>query len=218
MGEGLTHICSPLSAPWCGWIMLGLFLCGVLSEFFQAGVISQASASLRSHTERLYRDMPVNFMGQVLVTLFRVGTVAMALCLCFSPSDRFSFAAYAAINGIIIALLLVKMLCNVLIDYTFQLSRRFGMVYEHYSNIATLVSLVLWPVVLVLLHVNNPVVIRWVLGAVVILFLALWLYRCIIQYLHSPKALLYLVFYICTVELVPIALLIYLSEKTITTI
>lgn len=194
-------------------------MCSILSEYFQSGILSQATASLRvNRTGRVYKDTPANFLGQLFVTLFRIGTFAMAICLAFSPSDRFSFAAYAAVNGLIIAVLLLKMLCNVLVDYTFQLSRHFGPIYEHYSNIATLASLLLWPVVLVLLHVSNPIIIRWVLGAVLILFIVVWLYRCIVQFLRSPMALLYLACYICTLELLPMALLIYLSAKTITII
>lgn len=213
--EGIAHSMSPLSAPWCGWTMLVLFLCAILSEFFQPGVITQAMASLRVRTDRMYKDAPVNFFGQFFITLFRLGTLAMALCLCFSPTDRFSFAAFAAVCGIIIGVLLVKMVCNVIVDYTFMLSRRFGAMYEHYSNIATLIGIVLWPIVLVLLHVSNMTVVRWVLGVVAFLFVVLWIYRSAAQYIRSLKAILYLALYICTLELLPISMLLYLSAKTI---
>lgn len=218
MGEGVAHIISPLSAPWCGWVLLGLFICAFLSEFFQPGVITQASESLRFRIGRTYKDSPVTFAGQTLITLFRLGTLALALCLFFSPAGHFSFAAYMAVNGIILALLLVKMFWNVLIDYTFQLSRHYGPAYEHYSNIATLVCVILWPVVLVLCHVSNPAVIRWSLGIIAALFFAILLYRGVAHYLRSPMALVYLVLYACTLELLPATALIYTSEKLISTL
>lgn len=215
MGEGIAHIISPLSAPWCGWVMLGLLFCGILSEYFQPGVITQSTDSLRVRAERSYKDSPTNFFGQVYLNLFRVGTLAMLLCLCFSPAGEFSFLTYLAVNGVILAVMIVKMLCNVIIDYTFQLSRRFGAVYEHYSNIATMTGLLLWPVLLVLLHVGDTVVNRWALGITALLFLVLWIYRSAAQYIKSPMAIGYMLIYWCTLEMLPLAAIIYVSEKTI---
>ena len=209
---------SPLSAPWCGWIMLGLLVCAIVSEYFQPGAITQSVDSLRIRTERSYKDAPTNFFGQVLLNMFRLGTLAMLLCMCFSVEGQFSFVAYLAVNAVIVGVMVVKMLCNVTVDYTFQLTRRFGGAYEHYSNIATMVGLLLWPTLLVLLHVGNTAVNRWALGIAAILFFALWAYRSAAQYIKSPMAVLYVLVYWATLELLPMAALVYLSEKTITTI
>lgn len=218
MGEGIAHIISPMSAPWCGWIMLGLLVCGILSEYFQPGVITQSWDSLRIRAERSYKDAPMNFIGQMLLNMFRLGTLAMLLCMCFSEEGQFSFLAYLAVNALIVGVMMVKMLCNVTVDYTFQLTRRFGGAYEHYSNIATMLGLIVWPTLLVLLHVGNTAVNRWALGIAAILFFALWVYRSAAQYIKSPMAVLYVLVYWSTLELLPMAVLVYLSEKTITAI
>lgn len=198
--------------------MLGLLVCGILSEYFQPGAITQSVDSLRIRAERSYKDAPTNFFGQVLLNMFRLGTLALLLCLCFSPEGQFSFLAYLAVNAVIVGVMIVKMLCNVTLDYTFQLSRRFGDAYEHYSNIATMTGLLLWPTLLVLLQVGNTTANRWVLVIAAILFFALWAYRSAAQYIQSPMALLYTLVYWCTLELLPMAALVYFSEKTITTI
>ena len=198
--------------------MFGLLLCCVLSEFFQPGVITQAPASLRVRTDRLYKDAPVNFFGQVFINLFRLGTVAMMLCLCFGAQGRFSFWTYLAVNAVVLAVLLVKMTGNVLLDYTFTLSRRFGAMHEHYANIATLVCLLLWPAMLILMHVGSPEACRWTMGIALALFILLWVYRSGAQYIHAPVAVLYMLLYWCTLEVLPMAALVYLSEKTITII
>ena len=218
MGEGIAHIISPLSAPWCSWIMLGLLVCAALSEFFQAGVITQAPASLQARTDRLYKEAPNNFLGQTFINLFRFGTVAMMLCICFVGKGSFSFLTYLAVNGLILAVMGVKMLCNILLDYTFTLSRRFGAMHEHYSNIATLVCLLLWPVVLILMHVGTQEACRWTMAIVAFVFIALWAYRSGAQYIHTPVAVIYMLIYWCTLEVLPLAVLVYLSEITITTI
>ncbi len=218
MYSGISHIISPLSAAWCGWTMLFLFLCAILSEYLQPGIISQSGSSLIVRTERTYKDAPTNLLGQTLVTIFRIGTLAMALCFCFYPLGTFGFATYAAVCGLIIAVLLVKMVCNIILDYTFMLSRRFAAVYEHYANISTIAVCILYPALLVVLRIDNPVVGQWLLGIVTALFVIMWTYRAIRTFIISPISILYLTLYICTLELLPLAMLLYLSQKTISAI
>ena len=215
MGEGIAHIMSPLSAPWCGWTMFALFLFAVLSEWLQPGVIAQSPLSVVVRAERSYKDAPTSLMAQLLITLFRIGTLALLLCLCFSEQGSFSFVAFAAVCGMVVGMFLAKMLCNLLLDYTFQLSRTFGDMYEHYSNLFTLTITALYPVLLVFLHIDSQAATRWVLICVVGVFLILWLVRSVQQYVRSVKALLYVLAYTLTLELLPMAGLVYLSAKTI---
>lgn len=216
MGEGIAHIISPLSAPWCGWTMLTLMLCALLSEWTQPGIITQAHESLVVHTERTYKGSPNTFLGQLLMALFRIGTIGMALCLCVYKGAVFSFTAFVGICGLVVALLLVKMLLNVVINYTFALSHRFGNAYEIYADITTLAVLALYPIVLVMLRVDNPEATQWGSGIVALLFLGVWIYRSIRQYAVSPLAVVYLALYLCTLEVLPIVSLYVLSDKMIT--
>ena len=213
--DGVTHILSMMTAPWCGWTMLVLLLCAVFAETFQPGVISQTSSSLLARTDRTYKDSPNTFLGWFFITLFRIGTPAMALCLCFFSPDRASFIAFWAVCGLVLAVVLVKMLLNLLLDYTFSLSRRFGDAYEHYGNIVTMAALVLYPVLLVLMRVANTLVTQWVVGIMAVLFIGMWTYRAARTYTVSLSATLYMLFYIATLEVLPMAVLIYLSAKTI---
>ena len=213
--DGIAHIFSSVNAPWCAWTMFGLLLCVILSEWFQPGVVSQAHLSLVVRNDRLYKEAPANFMGQFLVSLFRIGTLALALCLCWAPENQFSFGAFGVISGLIIAVCLVKMLCNTIADYTFTLSRRFGAPYEHYGNLFTLVALVLYPVLLLLLRCASPLAARWCLGIIMSIFLLLWIYRTMRTYITTPVAMLYVLVYICTLEILPFVGLAYLSAKTI---
>lgn len=213
MFSGIGHIISPLNAAWCGWTMLFLFLCAVLGEYMQPGIITKAGSSLVARVDRLYKDAPTNFIGQTLIAIFRIGTFAMALCLCFYANAPFRFVAFGAVCGLIIAILLVKMLCNIVLDYTFMLSRRFAMVYEHYANIATVAICVLYPCLLVVLRIGSPIVGQWILGIATVLFVLMWTYRAIRTFIVSPLSILYLTLYICTLELLPLAGLFYLSQK-----
>ena len=165
--------------------------------------------------DRLYKDAPTNFMGQLLISFFRIGTVGMALCLCWETTGSFPYRLFWMMSGMVFLVFVVKMLCTALLDYTFSLSRRFGTPYEHYGNLWTLMTLVLYPAVLILLRCASPVATRWTLGIAVGVLVLLWLYRIIHTYMIAPKAILYVLIYICTLELLPFAGVAYLSAKMI---
>lgn len=198
--------------------MLVLMLCAIISEVTQPGVISQSTVSLLARANRTYKDSPINFMGQFFVSLFRIGTLAMAICLSLYTEGAFRFTAFWVVCGLITATLILKMIGNVLVDYTFSLSRRFTAVYEHYGNISTIAVLALYPLLLVMLYVGNPLFCQWVLGIVTLGFILMWFYRSWRIFVVSPAAILYFLLYICTLELLPLAVLYYLSAKTISMI
>ena len=198
--------------------MLLLLLCAVLGEYIQPGVVLQSVQSLRPRLERTYKDAPNNFLAQLLITLFRIGTLALALCLCLCADGAFSLTAFAAICGVVIAFLGAKMLCNLIVDHTFMLSQRFMPLYEHYANIFTITTCVLYPCLLVLLRVGSPTASWWVLGAVAVLFLLLWMYRSASVFVRSPLTVIYYLLYFVTLEVLPIGVLLYFSMQIVTLI
>ena len=213
--NGIAHILSPSSAAWCSWTMLGLLLCAIMSEQFQPGIITQAKSSLLAKSDRTYKESPVTFMGQVMMALFRLGTITMALCLCRADTEQFLFSGFWITSGIVFAIVIIKMAGNLCLDYAFRLSRRFGAIYEHYGNIMTLVAIILYPILLGLLRFGNLTINRWIISGAAFLFILLWLYRSVRQFAISPKAIIYLLFYCCTMEIVPLVLMYILSEQTL---
>ena len=214
MGEGIAHIISPMNAPWSGWMMLALLVCCVLAEVFQPGVITQTPASLIARTDRTYKESPMNFFGQLFITLFRIGTLGMALCMSLYTANC-SFGAYSAVCGLVLAVLLIKMLCQVLIDFTFAVTRHVEAPYEHYANIATIASVLLYLALLAMMRFGNAKATLWVLACVTILFLIMWLYRSVRLFVTSPKTIVYLLLYVATLEVLPLVGLYYMSEKLI---
>jgi len=190
-------------------------LFAILAEWIQPGVISQAYTSLKVRTERMYKDAPTSGMAQILITAFRIGTLAMIVCMCFAPNDRLTFVAYMAVCGVILAILMVKMICNILLNYAFQITRIYGDVYEHYSNIFTLTIVAMFPLVLLFLHIGSITATRCLLGVMAVLFLVMWLYRCVRQFIHAPLAIIYLLTYMITLEILPMVGLLLFSEKTL---
>ena len=211
----MNHFSTLLSAPWSAWTMLGLLVVGALAEVCQPGVITQAPSSVFARTDRVYKESPSNFPGQFFISVFRIGVLAMTMCLCFCTVNHAPFSGFWAICGILLVIHLVKMTVNVLLDYTFSLSRRFGNGTEAYRDLITITAAVLYPILLILLHVKSSMVVFCAVGLVALLFLGAWMYRCARTYLVSPSAILYLIAYTATMEVLPMILLFYLSEKTI---
>lgn len=215
MGEGIGHIITPVSAAWCGWTMLFLLVCGILAEIFQPGVVSQAYVSLWARTERTYKEAPVNFLGQLFVSVYRIGTLSFALCICLYTDGHCSFAGYSAVFGIVLAVLLIKMLCNVVLGYAFSLRRQTMDAYEHYSNITTIACLALSAAMLGLMRYGDKEIAMWVFWSVTTAFLLIWIYRSWQIFVSRPIEVVYLLIYMATLEILPISMVYYLSEQTI---
>lgn len=208
----IAHILTPASAAWCGWNMFGLLLAVIFAELAQPGIVSQVPTVLFSKTERIYKASADNVLGQLFITLFRIGVLALLLQLCFYTGGTFHYLSFLMLMGVILAFILVKMVVNVLIDYTFQLTRHFASPYEQYGAIATTVCLLLFPCLLVLLRIGNAIAARWVLGIAMALFLGLMLFRWFRTFVREPAALLYILLYIMTLEVVPMAALLWTAH------
>lgn len=216
--QSIGHIVSLVSAPWCGWTLLVLLVCAILGEYMQPGIITQAYTTLTARTDRTYKEAPVNLQGQILVGLFRIGTIALAVSLCIATGSTFTFGMFAIVCGWVIAMLLVKLLVNTILDYTFMLSHYFPQAYSQHRDIATLTSCILYPGVLLVLRIDNLTVNWWVFGITAGLFILMCAYRMALHFIQSLTALVYVVVYICTVEILPIGALLYLSSITIASI
>lgn len=216
--NSVAHIVSLVSAPWCGWTLLVLLLCAVLGEYMQPGIITQAYTTLIAHTDRTYKEAPVNIQGQVLVGLFRIGTLALAVSMCIPTGGTFTFGMFAIVCGWVIAMLLVKTVIHALLDYTFQFSHHFPQANSQYNDIATLATCILYPGVLLATRIGDETISWWVFGIITGLFIIMCAYRMALHFIRSLATLLYVVVYICTMEVLPIGALLYFSSITIASI
>ena len=193
--------------------MLALGFCAVMGEVFQPGVISSASESLFAHANRTYKQAPDNFPGQMLLTLFRIGIPALALCLFL---DVHSLAAYGVAAAMMVAMMVVKRLCDRVLDYTFHLRVAAGGVRTHYANIGTLSSMMLYVCLLVLLQTDSVTANRWIIGICALLFVMMVTYRLARIYVTDAKAILYLGIYILTLEVLPLGALVVITSQMTT--
>lgn len=206
---GIAHIATVYSDAWCTWVLFAMVIAFALSELFQPGVVSDSAAIVFARSERSYKQTPDNFPGQLFASLFRLGMPALALLM--AVSDRFpisGIAMYGIMFGLLIAMRLINLLGCWLVDYTFELRAFRTGIISLYANIATLVSLVLFPTVLILLRIGNLGSTRWVLGLCAAFYVSLIMYRLARVYLTSVKAAVYILIYVLTLEVLPLGALI----------
>lgn len=209
----VAHILSPASAGWCGWAMLGLLLCSVLAEVAQPGIITQVPTVLFAKTERIYKASSENMLGQIFISVFRICVLALVLQLCWYNGGSFTFVSFAMLSGLVLATILLKMLCNAMLDYTFQLTRHYASPYEQYNAIATATAILLYTGLMLILRAGSVLAARWLFGIGLTVFFLLIVFRWWRTYVHSPIALVYTLLYILTLEVLPAAILIIISGR-----
>ena len=214
--EGINRILSPLSADWYAWTILFLAICAILSELFQPGVLTRAISMLQFRSiKRMYKEAPTNFLGQLFITLFRIGVPGLIVMIFFSVENQFSFLSYLLVCGLMLGVIMVKMLLNQWIDYTFMLSHHYEELYEQYGHMVTLLAIAYYPFLLVLMYLYNSVAAGWVLIGGMVLFWLLFLYRSVRIFYRTPASILYILIYFLTMELLPVGALWGLTSQLI---
>ena len=199
----LPLISTPLSEAWPSWLMLGLLLCIVMAEVLQPGTIRTAFRTTFSRMERIYGDSAVNFWGAVALTLFRLGTIALALYLvCYHQGD-FSIRTYALITLIVIAFVAIKSVCSWLLSYVFDLKRDVALYTPQYSSLWTALCIVLYPVLLLYINIGQDNIIRWIILILIILFGVDIIIKLLQHFYNGLASLGYIALYTLTLEIIP---------------
>lgn len=204
---GIEHIATLYSAGWFGWALMLLATCAVLGEVFQPGVITGVTASVFAHSNRTYKQTPDNFPGQLTASLFRLGTPALLLLIALDDSYESAntgIMLYGITLAMMVGVIVVKMVCNRLIDYTFALRANASGVSTVYANVATLSALIQLPLILVIPLFGSPAANRWIAVIAATLFVGLITYRLVRIYMTSAKSIVYILMYVLTLEVLPI--------------
>ena len=211
----IERILTSATAPWCGWMMLAMLICMVLAEVCQPGVVKSAPAAILAPAERTYKESPNNFLGQFFSAVYQIGLAAMAIYVIIPSNVPFLMGKWLILCGIVLAVLLVKMLLNVLLDYAFEFSKHFASPYEQYSSVATTVCMLLYPSLLLLFRLGSTVAATWVIGVIVTAFVLLVSFRLMRTYLISFPSMIFILLYIATMEIIPVAATITIASQII---
>lgn len=188
--------------------MLFLLVCAVLAEMMQQGAVVQAFATMFSKAERLYGEVQQNIVEELIINIFRIGTLAMALYLYAYRTGEFRFTTYLLIAALVLGVDMLKLVLSVWINYTFRISKRFAQISAHYNNLWTVICCGIYTAVVVLLNVDNRMAVQWTLFGLTVAAIVLIAIKWIRIFCTNIRSLLYILLYILTLEVLPLLLMI----------
>lgn len=206
----LSDIQTIWSEPWVGWVMfLFLLILGVM-EYMERGIIRDAFRGLISPMERRgYIQTETQLVTHVLGWLFRTGVLGMGLYVVVGDMTHCYPLGWLVAGAMVTGMHGVKLALAGWINYLFQLTRHFRLIYVHYVAVWTGVAMMVYPCVLA--------AIRWegVLPMHLLLYLLTGFYALAVtikllcsvpmRWITIPSILLY----VLTVEVLPIAGVVY---------
>ena len=201
-------ISTPISEVWPMWLMFALLLCGVLAEVLQPGTLRLAFRTTFTRLERTFGDRANNFMGSLLLNIFRVGTLAMSLYVFLYRNEPFSIVTYGYIILLIMAVLLLKVICVWWVSYTFDMRRAVSACVPQYDSLWTILCLLLYPINLLYINTLGAPNLRWMPIVALVLFGGLVVFKMLQNFYSGLRSLLYLLLYIVTLEFLPLGALI----------
>lgn len=211
--------------------MLSLLAFVVLAGLFQPAVIQQGFVNLFSKVERSYNESPMNYIGQALLFLFRIGVLAMAIYLFTynsqlatqvnsseplwcgletAPHIKFLFSRYALIACTVAGMEIVKYLVSLLLNYTFQLSRQFATLFAHYTYVSTSICCVLYPLLLLIIYFGSQALTTIGLCVMMCVCWLVLFIKWLRVFFKDIASVIYVVLYILTLEVLPLLTLTYI--------
>lgn len=223
--EQVLDIYSPLSAGWTPWLLLLLLMGWVTVYALNPVAFVDCFVSVVADMERRYTDAAKSWGLIVLSLVLRMCTLALAIfCFIYIYSYRldlagvelpFSLSDYLCVLLVISVVYAIKSLLEWLLNIVFCFTPRTMVIYQHYANLFTVVSLLLFPILLFTINFAYPKVIGACLLLVAGVYMLVMMIKMCRIYLHSLRALLYILLYLVTVEILPLLCMVWASARVL---
>lgn len=198
---------TPYSEPWTAWVLLLLLIVAVMIFVRRPELFKGMFTSLFSKSERTYNDASLDRQTNVLMSMFRVGTLALTVYLCLFQEGKFSLLIYLAICGCILLFSGLKWLMVMLTSYVFFLQVRLDVTRNNYNSIWLLITLLMYPLTIIMVDFGFTTTCRVLMWVLLGLYILLAILKTCRMFLTSPMSVLYITIYILTLEVLPLAAL-----------
>lgn len=211
--EGILHPILPQSVNWV-FCALAVLLLLLIVSFSNASVfIVEDIKSYFQSSERpnLYRKTTLNdFRAQFLLIIFAIGVMSLFAQLhVYETSTDFELTDYSYLLGITVLFFCAKYIIMQLIGYVFLDAKVLLLAKFSYFNIISLLGIFLFP--LLIFRIYAPVNLHYWIDIMTLIV-------CVIAYilitiklfqlfLHKIVASFYILLYLCTLEFLPLFIL-----------
>ena len=96
-----------------------------------------------------------------------------------------------------------------LVGYTFELRRVTDLYIPHYDNLWTVLAVLLYPFVLLFIHLNDSIIMPWLILALVGVFAMAVMIKLFMHFYAGAQSVVYIIVYMVTLEILPLAALFY---------
>lgn len=199
----VERISSPLSEPWCTWVLFLLALILGWAIQRQPALLRIAWQSSLARTGRNYSDAAVDTLTLVLTLVFRLGCVALTLDTLFYDGEQFAFVDFVWTALLLLSIELVRMLLSALVGYTFDLPFSFQLGYIQYTYLWLLTSLPLLIIDAICIYAGTHGLTYVLLAMVAFFMLTAMTIKSVRTCMTHWASLLYILLYILSLEVIP---------------
>jgi hypothetical protein len=211
--EGILHPLLPQNANWVFGVLTVLLFLLIISFSNASAFILEDIKSYFQSSERpnLYRKTTLNdFRAQFLLIIFAMGVISLFAQLhIYETSTDFELIDYGYLFGITALFFCLKYIVIKLIGFVFLDSKVLFVAKFSYFNIISLLGIFLFP--LLLLRIYAPINLHYLIDIMCITVCTLGYILIIIKlfqlFLHKTVASFYILLYLCTLEFLPLFLL-----------
>ena len=213
--EQLTRISSPVSESWVAWVMLVLLILLLLIHKSQRGYIVNIVKSMFSVKERdsMFSEASSAIATRVILHLYRLIVISLTLYLLTFVGGNFSLYVLLELTAVVAVTGLVKYLIARLIAFVYFDNRTMQVCLRQYDELLTVITI--FAMLPLLLSVTwfalmPEVVVVWA-GLLYLLMLVCVGIKLFRLFFTKIFACFYILLYLCTLEMLPIGLLLNLS-------
>lgn len=203
----IPRISSSMSELWTSWIMAGLLLLLLFADFYMRGIVRGSFRSLFVSKDRdsIFSEVTHNFYGQAALLLYKAGVLGMMIHFLVFRGGEYSCLDWVYISLLVLGIGVVKYIIALALSFVFINKSMFETAYLRYSDLITVTTILLYPVLLVVLFTpfisfNVAVIILSIIGSFT---LVVWIWRAFQLFFTNLLASFYIFLYLCTLELLP---------------
>ncbi len=217
--DGLLNSTGASNQTWVFLLLLFLFAIIVIS-FIRSIIPPWQNItnyfSSNNRTSIFSKTSIDSFEQKIYFFTFSSLTIALIGYLLFSSKESaFSLITYSKYLGITLIFFTIKFTLSKIIEYVFFDKNTMRLLIDGYLNMLTLVSAGLYLIAIVQLYASFDGTHTINLTALILLILGLLLFsiRLLQIFLHKFADSLYIMLYLCTLEILPVLLLIQVFRK-----
>ena len=217
--NSVLRFSTPYSEPWVAWVLLALLILLLLADLYQRGILVGSFRSITAAKDResIFSEVARTTAGSITIFIYEAGIVAMVLYAILFREGTFSFLNYLYTFLLVCAFTGIKYSLMWLTSYIFFDKNAYQAMVLHFTNLNAVVCILLYLPLLFILFapfVTHTAAIV-ILSVIAFFALIIWLLKAFRLFFNNLLAGVYIFLYLCTLEIVPLAGLIFIIRQIV---